>query len=105
MLHRTRHLLIRQQTSVINAIRAHLAGSGEGTFTEGHELDANTEKRVPKAMVGRQLSQQEAQKLLAELEWGPHPHEFSRCDKLARNSRRPPGEHPGFRGFSLSDAG
>src|SRR5215467_11366981 len=25
MLHRTRHLLIRQQTSVINAIRAHLA--------------------------------------------------------------------------------
>src|SRR6476469_2791104 len=25
MLHRTRHLFIRQQTSVINAIRAHLA--------------------------------------------------------------------------------
>jgi transposase len=28
MLHRTRHLLIRQQTSVINAIRAHLAELG-----------------------------------------------------------------------------
>jgi transposase len=28
MLHRTRHLFIRQQTSVINAIRAHLAESG-----------------------------------------------------------------------------
>ena len=28
MLHRTRQLLIRQQTSVINAIRAHLAESG-----------------------------------------------------------------------------
>src|SRR5436190_9442311 len=28
MLHRTRHLLIRQQTSVINAIRAHLAEFG-----------------------------------------------------------------------------
>jgi transposase len=27
-LHRTRHLLIRQQTSVINAIRAHLAEFG-----------------------------------------------------------------------------
>src|SRR3974390_1617296 len=28
MLHRTRHLIIRQQTSVINAIRAHLAEFG-----------------------------------------------------------------------------
>src|SRR5262245_64115595 len=28
MLHRTRHLCIRQQTSVINAIRAHLAEFG-----------------------------------------------------------------------------
>jgi transposase len=28
MLHRTRHLLMRQQTSVINAIRAHLAEFG-----------------------------------------------------------------------------
>jgi transposase len=28
MLHRTRHLFIRQQTSVINAIRAHLAELG-----------------------------------------------------------------------------
>ena len=28
VLHRTRHLLIRQQTAVVNAIRAHLAGFG-----------------------------------------------------------------------------
>jgi transposase len=28
VLHRTRHLIIRQQTSVINAIRAHLAEFG-----------------------------------------------------------------------------
>jgi transposase len=28
MLHRTRHLFIRQQTSIINAIRAHLAEFG-----------------------------------------------------------------------------
>jgi transposase len=28
MLHRTRHLFIRQQTAVINSIRAHLAGFG-----------------------------------------------------------------------------
>jgi hypothetical protein len=32
MLHRTRHLFIRQQTAVINSIRAHLAElhAGEG---------------------------------------------------------------------------
>src|SRR6266704_2336391 len=29
ILHRTRHLFIRQQTAVINAIRAHLPGRGE----------------------------------------------------------------------------
>jgi transposase len=34
-LHRTRHLLIRQQTSVINAIRAHLAD-----LASSHRLDA-----------------------------------------------------------------
>jgi transposase len=28
VLHRTRHLCIRQQTSVINAIRGHLSGFG-----------------------------------------------------------------------------
>jgi transposase len=28
MLHRTRHLFVRQQTAVINAIRAHLAEFG-----------------------------------------------------------------------------
>jgi transposase len=28
MLHRTRHLFIRQQTAVINSIRAHLAEFG-----------------------------------------------------------------------------
>ena len=28
MLHRTRHLFVRQQTSMINAIRAHLSESG-----------------------------------------------------------------------------
>jgi hypothetical protein len=30
MLHRTRHLFIRQQTAVINSIRAHLGRSGTG---------------------------------------------------------------------------
>jgi hypothetical protein len=45
-----------------------LAGLGEGAFTEGHELDRKTEKQVPKAMIGRRLSQEEAKRLLAEFE-------------------------------------
>ena len=53
MLHRTRHLSIRQQTSVINAIRAHLAvGIVAPVGRNGleHLLDvvANSEdKRIP----------------------------------------------------------
>ena len=35
MLHRTRQLFIRQQTSVINAIRAHLAEFGIVALTFG----------------------------------------------------------------------
>ena len=49
-------------------MRAALDGLDEGTFTEGHELDRKTEKQVPKAMIGRRLSQQEAKRLLAKLE-------------------------------------
>jgi transposase len=33
MLHRTRHLLVRQQTSVINAIRAHLRKASTSTWS------------------------------------------------------------------------
>jgi hypothetical protein len=49
-------------------MRASLAGLNEGTFTEGHELDGKTEKQIPKAMIGRRLSQEEAKRLLARLE-------------------------------------
>ena len=34
--------------------------------TEGYELDGKTEKQVPKAMIGRRLSQDEAKRLLAK---------------------------------------
>jgi len=59
MLHRTRHLLIRQQTSVINAIRAHLAEFGivAPVGRKGMEdllriiADAN-DKRVPEVVRG-----------------------------------------------------
>ena len=44
---------------------AALAGLDEGEFTEGHELDRKW--RVPKPMVGRRLSQEEAKRLLSKL--------------------------------------
>jgi hypothetical protein len=47
-------------------MRAALANLDQGEFTEGHELDRKW--RVPKEIVGRRLSQEEAKRLLAEFE-------------------------------------
>ena len=54
MLHRTRHLFIRQQTSAINAIRAHLAEFGvvapvgrKGIEELLHVIADPSDKRVP----------------------------------------------------------
>ncbi len=54
MLHRTRHLFIRQQTSVINAIRAHLAEFGivapvgrKGVEELLHSVADPTDNRLP----------------------------------------------------------
>jgi hypothetical protein len=43
---------------------AALTNLAEGEFTEGHQLPSRL--RVPKAMIGRRLSQEEAKRLLAE---------------------------------------
>ncbi len=43
-------------------------GLDGGTFKEGHLLDAKLSKRVPKKMIGRRLSPDEAQALLSEFE-------------------------------------
>lgn len=43
-------------------------GLDEGTFIEGHQLDAKLSMRVPKKMIGRRLTQDEATKLLATFE-------------------------------------
>jgi transposase len=58
MLHRTRHLFIRQQTAVINSIRAHLAEFGivapvgrKGVTELLHVVADPSDKRVPE--VGR----------------------------------------------------
>ena len=50
-LHRTRHLFIRQQTAVINAIRAHLLSANDSQ--SGHyvhsftDLDPNQDRSIP----------------------------------------------------------
>jgi len=47
-------VVIEPGASVVHArMHAALAGLDEGTFAERHELDRKTEKRVPKAMIGR----------------------------------------------------
>ena len=54
MLHRTRHLFIRQQTAVINAIRAHLAEFGivapvgRNGFEELLQEKTNTPLLIPR---------------------------------------------------------
>ena len=60
-------VVIEPGTSLVHArMGAGLAELDEGEFTEGHELDRKIEKQVPKAMIGRRLSQEEAKRLLAK---------------------------------------
>jgi len=74
VLHRTRHLLIRQQTSVINAIRAHLAEFGIVAPVGRHGMEEllhivvdSNDKRLPEvaracvAALGGQLRMLKAQ--------------------------------------------
>ena len=79
-LHRTRHLFIRQQTSVINAIRAHLAEFGIVAPAGRHGVEQllgiaadSNDKRLPKvarvyvAALGAQLLMLKAQILQFEI--------------------------------------
>jgi hypothetical protein len=46
------------------ALREH----GEpGAFSEGHQLDSKTVRKIPKKMIGKRLSPKQAQQLLKKL--------------------------------------
>jgi hypothetical protein len=62
-------VVIQPAASLVHArLKASMAGMADDRkFTQGHELDPKTAKRVPKAAVGHCLSQQEATKLLKRL--------------------------------------
>jgi hypothetical protein len=60
-------VVIEPAPSLVHArMRAALKELDEGTFTEGHELDRKWQ--VPKPMIGRRLSQDEATRLLAKFD-------------------------------------
>jgi hypothetical protein len=62
-------VVIEPGASLIHArFRASLASLDEGEFTEGHELDRKTTKQVPKEMIERRLSQEDAKRLLAKFD-------------------------------------
>src|SRR4026208_1572470 len=104
MLHRTRHLFIRQQTSVINAIRAHLAEFGivARVGREGVEELLNvvadlTDKRLPEvargclAALGAQLRALKAQ----ILEFDRQIMAWHRSNETSKRLDEIPGGGPG----------
>jgi transposase len=55
VLHRTRHLFIRQQTAVINVIRAHLAEFGIGTKRTWRDVCCKSVMRAKADLTSRRL--------------------------------------------------
>src|ERR1700680_708588 len=104
-LHRTRHLFIRQQTSVINAIRAHLAefgivapvGRNGVAQLLGIAADAN-DKRLPEVAracgiaLGAQLRMLKAQ----ILEFDRMINAWHRSNETSRRLDDTPGVGPAF---------
>ena len=56
--------MIREDSTLIFAkVKAAIYGFG-GTFVEAHQLDASTARKVPRKMIGRALTADEAAALL-----------------------------------------
>jgi hypothetical protein len=66
--HEGERLVYIQEASalVIACMKAKLNGH-DGIFVEAHELDAKMTRKIPKKMIGRVLSQEEATELLERL--------------------------------------
>ena len=62
----TTYFLQEASTQLYASLRASIAGQ-KGNPVESIELDAKTARKVPKKMVGRVLSQREAETLLARM--------------------------------------
>jgi transposase len=103
MLHRTRHLFIRQQTAVINAIRAHLAEFGivapvgrKGVTELLHVVADPSDKRVPEvaraclAALGNQLLSLKAQ----ILEFDRMINAWHRSNEMSKRLDEIPGVGP-----------
>lgn len=59
------HVYIQEGLDKINArMRAALAGFKIEGFREIHQLDEKTAKRIPRGMIGREISPREAAELL-----------------------------------------
>jgi hypothetical protein len=60
-------VIIQPAGHIIEARMRAMLANVPGEFQEGHELDDKTAKKVPKAMIGRLMSREEATALLRKL--------------------------------------
>jgi hypothetical protein len=62
-----RRVMIREDSTLIFAkVKAAIDGFG-GVFVEAHQLDAKTAQKIPRKMIGRALTADEAAKVLDRL--------------------------------------
>ena len=61
-------VIVQPANDIITARMKAMLGGIEGKFQEGHQLDAKTAKKVPKAQIGNILSRAQATALLKKLD-------------------------------------
>jgi hypothetical protein len=61
-------VVIQRGASLIHArMAAAIAGFETGPFSEGHQLDGKTIRKIPKSLIGKPLSQRQARQLLSKI--------------------------------------